>query len=245
MSGTPTTAGTTNLTVSATYKTKVGQNQYALTINPNTDIVLFAGGYRSWRDGTFATSCKGYRNPTGHSYTGDTGDGVYRIAIGASQVNVYCDMNTDGGGWTLVRRLAPTTTTWFPTNDNLIGGQGFGTYSPSPTATASNGLAFSSVPYTEFRLASGDNARWMRVAKTEFQKAFSSWCDYSATISASSYSATPYTANWCFRSSFVEDPWISYQTGNGNAVLYGENSYSYSWTGGNTAPVGGINIFIR
>lgn len=154
-------------------------------------------------------------------------------------------MTTDGGGWPLVRRLAPTTTTWFPTNDNLIGGQGFGTYSPSPTATTSNGLAFSAIPYTEFRLASGDNARWMRFAKSKLQKTYSGWCDYSATITASSYSATPYAASWCFRSSFVEDPWISYQNGNSNATLYGENSYSYSWTGGATAPVSGINIFIR
>lgn len=244
LSGTPTMVGTTNFNVSATYKTKTGQNQFSLAITKSTDLVLQAGGYRSWRDGTYAASCKEYRNPVGHTYNGDTGDGVYRILVGASQVNVYCDMSTDGGGWTLVRRLAPTTTTWFPVNDNLIGGQGFGTYVASPSAATNNGLAFSAIPYSEFRIASGDNARWMRFAKTELQKAYASNCTYSATISASTTSATPYATSWCFRSNYAEDPWISYQ-GTGATTLYGENSYVYSWTGGATAPVGGINVFIR
>lgn len=52
-----------NVQVSATYKTKVGQSKYSLTINPNTDIVLAAGGYRTWRDGMYAASCKEYRTP--------------------------------------------------------------------------------------------------------------------------------------------------------------------------------------
>lgn len=69
----------------------------------------------------------------------------------------------------------------------------------------------------------------------------------SATIAESSYSATPYWTYWCFRPEgpTPEDPWITYQSGNGNATMYAENSYSYSWGGGATAPVGGINVFIR
>lgn len=66
-------------------------------------IVADAGG-RRWSDGTYATSCNAYRNPTPpRVYTGVTGDGVYAINPGGGGAfPIYCDMTTDDGGWTLV-----------------------------------------------------------------------------------------------------------------------------------------------
>ncbi len=64
-------------------------------------------GFRTWSDGTLAASCNAYRNPSApRTYSGDVGDGVYRIQpAGASMYqNVFCDMSSDGGGWTLVMR---------------------------------------------------------------------------------------------------------------------------------------------
>lgn len=67
-------------------------------------VVQNFGSYRAWSDGTLATSCEGYRRPSGgRVYEGDIGDGTYRIhPPGYAAFNVHCNMTTDGGGWTLV-----------------------------------------------------------------------------------------------------------------------------------------------
>lgn len=105
LTGTPSVAGTSNFTAKATYRGKSAQADYSLVVNPaSVDIVLQAGGYRTWADGSYAASCNDYLNPAApKSYTGSTGDGVYRIQPpGQAAADVKCDMTNDGGGWTLV-----------------------------------------------------------------------------------------------------------------------------------------------
>ncbi len=69
--------------------------------------IVSAGSFRRWSDGTVATTCNAYRAPTGnYSYSGTTGDGIYRIdpdgAGAGAPFDADCDMTNDGGGWTLV-----------------------------------------------------------------------------------------------------------------------------------------------
>lgn len=75
------------------------------------------GGVRQWADGTFAPTCLAYRQPANpHVYAGSTGDGLYRLT---GSVDVYCDMTTDGGGWTFLSHFRhPTTENAPPDLDN-------------------------------------------------------------------------------------------------------------------------------
>lgn len=104
LTGTPSQVQTLDFTLSATYKTKEGQHAYSLKIKPPAVLALQPGGYRTWDDGTLATSCLGYQQGDSHHlYAGSTGDGLYQVQpAGQSAAAVYCDMTANGGGWTLV-----------------------------------------------------------------------------------------------------------------------------------------------
>lgn len=78
---------------------------------PRKRIVL-RDGTRTWSDGTVASSCLAYLQPVnpGEIYSGDTGDGVYRLATSGAPFDATCDMS--GGGWTLALRVADTGNTF-------------------------------------------------------------------------------------------------------------------------------------
>lgn len=87
------------------FKYRVLLRHLAVTA-PNAPVEVHPQGYRSWPDDSFAASCLEYRKPGPKPYKGASESGIYRIEpAGEAPVDVWCDMATDGGGWTLIGKF--------------------------------------------------------------------------------------------------------------------------------------------
>ena len=83
--------------------TPEGSSYRTLTIVESGGGVADHDGAFRFPDGTYAPACWGYVAAGGAS-------GAYWIdPTGSSPFKVYCEMDTDGGGWTLVDNDASTT----------------------------------------------------------------------------------------------------------------------------------------
>jgi hypothetical protein len=73
--------------------------------------LIDVGGALRYSDGTVAATCDEYLNPPPDKVVvGSPGDGVYTISPdGVSELDVFCDMTTDDGGWTLIATFAPSS----------------------------------------------------------------------------------------------------------------------------------------
>ncbi len=82
---------------------------------------------RHWQFGSNAISCYDYMYPSdpNKKYMGAVGDGVYLIDPdgpgGVAPFKVYCDMNSDGGGWTLAIKIARGSGSFYYSSGNWTG----------------------------------------------------------------------------------------------------------------------------
>ncbi|PKN59195.1 MAG: hypothetical protein CVU56_01575 [Deltaproteobacteria bacterium HGW-Deltaproteobacteria-14] len=105
-----------------TVTSAVATRTYTVVVNRAPDVALVpdGSGVTGFADGLVPHSCEGYRRPP-LGYAPATDDGRYTVNWGDGATAVYCDMNRDEGGWTLVwkvdnRTLSVTTGAVNPSN---------------------------------------------------------------------------------------------------------------------------------
>lgn len=199
VAGTPTASTTTPLSfkVQADYKGLSAIGSYQMEV---MSAIQDFGTYRAWSDNQLANSCQDYRNPgAGYAYFGATGDGIYRVQpAGQPAINVYCDMTTDGGGWTLMMKQAKGD------GNTLQGDSTYWTYGTVLNDTASNlnrsdanmvSSAFSSMVVTQYRLeASNESTR--KFATRSASTPLVAFSDARRAIYADDVGALPAATNW-------------------------------------------------
>lgn len=205
--------------------------------------IVTSGTGRRWSDGTYAQSCKAYRQPAANfSYTGATGSGLYTIdsdGAGAGlPFDATCDMTGDLGGWTLVFRL--TTTNWDHNNADDVPPTLAKTKSKFASSVINQITGQASGSAYELRLDGGVTSTLMK-ASEPFYVEMNTWpvvvqydCDRNGVYEKSkTWNSWTTDREASEGSSWVRD-WVYPQ--NGQCVAYNGGNVMEFWGGTSTIP---------
>lgn len=210
--------------VSAGYVIKV-PSKAAQAPAPAAQLVLDAGA-RRWSDGSYAASCLAYRQGDArHLYQGATGDGIYAINTGSAVANVYCDMTTDGGGWTLIAYWVGGASRDFKIGEVAISG--------SPLSTYTQNAALYPVPPSG--ALSVFSEQLLKSTRSGWVARYGNWIKWNALALSNlpiGSSGWPAVSELGPKTIFIGDAgWFEPTTTNGNFGLWTD------W--GNSGPCGG------
>jgi len=166
----------------------------------------------------------------------------------------------DSNTWRLVRHLPIGSTTWHPTNDNLVGDNftygGDSWYGTQDNTSAKWGLPFDQhrhgpsytgyFAWDEMFIASGDYSQWVHFPRSSIMGVYS---DEPQTVYATNYNQTQHTLRWYNRgASAPQDPHIStkdygddYETNMVYTEFNGTDSQYNTWA----TPGKGSLVFVR
>lgn len=210
-------------------------------------------GLRPRKEGT-ATSCVDAQLRGVKNLAGSTGSGTYRIDDGWFVRNLYCDMETHGGGWTLVANVA-SQGAWPNVNGDLESGFSDGNYPSTGDVWGEEARKksffthFSWIPHEEVLFRTGNGAAWAVVEYNALNPRYKPGsaapnmrvlAQHGTNVAKGGYT------NRLMRAANPEDPWIGFGGDHGantHIMFYGENGANVHTAFKNAN--GGVGIFVR
>jgi hypothetical protein len=241
ISGNPTNVAnqtTSNFNITATDNAgNATARAFSIIVNPVAD------GSTSARVGASASAIK--------SATGTTTNGTYWINVRGTPTQLYCDMNTDGGGWMSFAAMSGSGVNFAGSS----GGTGwdtttysYGTYDSTGGTGSDYWRNYSGQSATQVLFKTGNGTYWIRMLLTQCLSSTT----HSSNIATSNnfpVDGNNYNTNITvlYRGEGIpEDPWInagiSHAVGN-NYMFWGENGLSVHATFKNNN--GGILAFVK